>query len=369
MSSKFDFLVGMAGWEDRYVLGMQHNLQFLSDEAKVSCFYTTKYQNRTSANRLRVEEILSKNDVPYNFFEIEEEGTSSAFLKMRENVERLGISEGARVLLDISTMNRENIWYSLYILALKSADVHFVYYPSERFGEGALTLDPSRPRFLFKMSGQPALGKSTGVLVLTGYDSERTKHFIRHFDPAEVSLGVQTGNQLGNAERNISEHEDVNFSDCDIFEVDAFDLSSTKYKIVEKALELSGCNNVVVTSLGPKVSSVSCFEVWSMFQNISLAYIPVDDVSESYSSGIDINRMSGPTKVAYAPTFLDQEICEFKFSKNSDAFIALMDINQRLGIPLPDGIRIDIETGHTILSYQEKSDRQDALTAAKLTYT
>ena len=369
MSVKFDFLVGMAGWEDRYVLGMKNNLRFLNQGARVSCFYTSKYESRTLDNRRSISDFFKENDIEYSSFSIEEEGSSASFLKMKSNIDRLEISRGSRVLLDISTMNRENIWYSLYFLSLKSADISFVYYPSMGFGDGALTLDPGRPRFLFKMSGEPSLGKGTGIVVLTGYDSERTKHFIRHFDPSMVSLGVQTGEQLGNTERNIKEYDEVVFSDCDIFEINSFDLISTKFTLLEKVLKLSKNNNVVITSLGPKVSSISCFEVWNRFSNISLAYIPVDDVSENYSNGIDISRMVGPEKVDYPILSSEDKLCKISFDDPDQAFVALQEIKKEYGIPIADDIRIDAESGKTILIYDEDKWNQESIVAAKLTYT
>jgi len=45
-----------------------------------------------------------------------------------------------------------------------------------------LSRDPGKPRFVFKMSGLTKLGQPTALVILTGFDVQRTEQLIRFFE-------------------------------------------------------------------------------------------------------------------------------------------------------------------------------------------
>jgi hypothetical protein len=340
MKNKFPFLIAMAGWVDRFREGMINNFQFLSDNAVIQFFFTEKYQERTLENREAVIQESKNYGMNIDNFSISEEGDPDAFLTLKSKIEGLCISANDFVLVDISTMNRENIWYVLFILNHIGANTHYVYYPSLKHGDGELTKDPSKPRFLFKMSGEPKLGRNTAIVALTGFDPERTTHFVHHFDPSKIRLGVQTGKQLNNHIRNIEKHEDKLIADCENFEINSYDLASCTTTLIQEVAAFYDDHNLIVTSLGPKIGSIACFEMWCRMRSTALAYIPVNVVSETYSQGTDIKKMVGPAMVNCSQSVPIDTLTKVEF-KNHTTKQAIDKTLKEFTLPLPDHIELD----------------------------
>ena len=64
---------------------------------------------------------------------------------------------------------------------------------------------PETPRLLFKHSGIIELGLPTYLIIITGYDPERTRQVLGYYEPQKVFLVIQTGNQLNNNIKNTKE--------------------------------------------------------------------------------------------------------------------------------------------------------------------
>eukprot|EP01037_Dinobryon_pediforme_P007472 gene7472-7536_t len=134
---------------------------------------------------------------------------------------------------------------------------------SEHHSEDWLTREPDIPRF----------------------DSERVSQLISFFDPKKVLLGIQLGSQFGNHLRNNGKLHKIE-ADYEIVEIDGYS-SDMGYAALE------GCvskhieeYNIVVTSLGPKLTALSLYKLFQKHNEIALAYIPCKDFNLEYSSGI-----------------------------------------------------------------------------------
>ncbi len=351
IKNNFSIMISMAGWEDRFREGTINNFQFLNENAVIFIFHTKKYEDRTLENRKSVFQAANEQGFQTKELLIDEEGNADSFLSLKNTIENLEKLTEKNVLVDVSTMNRENIWYVLFILNNIGTKIHYVYYPSLEHGKGELTKDPSRPRFLFKMSGEPKLGKKTAVVALTGFDSERTFHFVNHFDPDQTRLGIQTGRQLDNYARNIEMYSEDKISDCKLFPINSYNSEKCTSDLIKEIADLYESHNIIITSLGPKPGSISCFEIWSRMNSLALAYIPVNEVSETYSHGTDLNGLIGPSLVHCSkPNTHNKNSFKIEFKK-STTLEALTKSTEEYSLPLPDYIDLSDYESFPILHY------------------
>ena len=74
--------------------------------------------------------------------------------------------------------------------------------------------------------------------------------------------------------------------ECDFFEIDAFEVghgySTLRQKLEEPAKEF----NVVMTSLGPKLSAVALYRLARAHPEVALAYAPSKYYNIDYSHGL-----------------------------------------------------------------------------------
>ena len=132
-------------------------------------------------------------------------------------------------------------------------------------------------------------GRPTMLLIVTGFDWERTAQLIRTFDPAVVRLVMQKGLQFGNAKRNRKAHEDYfggRRGDLEKVDVDAYEGDHGFETVRTIVAEYSRRYNVLMASLGPKPSAVALYRVQRLFPATALVYSPSNEYSRDYSRGI-----------------------------------------------------------------------------------
>ena len=204
---------------------------------------------------------------------------------------------GRRILIDITTMTRETIWYSLYNCKLNKCHISYIYYKPEPEGYSPewISRDPAKPRLLYKMSGIAKLGAPTLLLVTGGYDIQRLDNLIYNFEPNQTILFFQDG---------IDQRNKDNFKKCRdlfkakykiemIYEYDAYDIDNCLDLILSK-LEQKDSNsnkyidhcNIILNSLGSKTSAITLFKLWLRHPEIALSYIPSKEYNREYSKGI-----------------------------------------------------------------------------------
>ena len=172
-------------------------------------------------------------------------------------------------------------------LDLRKSCIQYVYHRPESYGEW-LSRDPEKPRLVYKMSGFARLGARTVLLVLAGYDTDRTQQLITFFEPAVTLLGLQKQNQdKANSERMQRLRERFDRDDSTkLFELDAFAPDHGQLVIESQMKEFLESHNIIMSSLGPKLSAVSLYRIYRKHTEIGLAYAPSCEFNRSYSKGM-----------------------------------------------------------------------------------
>lgn len=215
---------------------------------------------------------LQKNDVISNWKHIED------FIVNQE-------IESKEVFIDITTTPREVLWILLYNLGKKIESISYFYHQPQQYNKQWLTRESESPRLLLKHSGIIDPLKQTALLIITGFDSERVNQIVNYFDPKKVILAIQAGNQFDNEIRNNDDLFEVEV-EKEILQIDAYDGDLGFNTINKKIGSLIADFNIVIASLGPKLTALSMYKLFLFHPEIALCYIPCKDFNIEYSKGI-----------------------------------------------------------------------------------
>lgn len=281
----YDLLITFASWEDRFRLGFERNL----DEAKfreVLVFYFGSYAPRTQDNRKMVDEVCKTKNVRCIPVELDIDKPADNWRTVLKNIDKF-LAESKEILIDISTMPREIIWYVLWMLEQNNVIARYVYHSPREYGEDWLSRDPRAPRLVYKLSGIASPSAKTVLIVTAGYDLQRVKRLLNWYEPNKSMIGVQSEskfrrNDEAMAEYNILEKE----YDCEIFELNAFSEDFGMEVIREKLEGIDSSSNIIMGSLGPKLTAITLYKIQRQKQEIGLVYAPSNQFNENYSTGI-----------------------------------------------------------------------------------
>ena len=279
-------LITVASWEDRFYLGVQATIERHPTLCKIDMFFYKEYSEWSENNRSKVESMCLDKGILLCTHELSFE---SPVLNWR--IVEIVINADADKLdplIDITTMPRDTIWAIFYFLQRRVDALSYIYFKPERYNSDWLSRDPSRPRLAFRMSGIARLGIPTLLVIATGFDVERTEQLINFFEPKKIILGIQKGNQFENIQLNLQRHEQIRSAHNDVItlEVDSYS-DDHGYGIYANALaEQEPEFNVVLSSLGPKPSSIALYKLAMLHPEMALVYAPSNQFNKEYSWGL-----------------------------------------------------------------------------------
>ena len=283
-------LITFASWEDRFRLGFERDLRD-ADTDQVIVLAFKSYADRTEKNRLAVESACRENNIKYRVEWLDVEDPASNWETVNKAV-GTAIAGCSGMLLDVSTMPREIIWYVMWKVEQGGLNLRYVYHSPKTYGDDWLSRNPQAPRLVYKLSGLSAASLRTALLVTVGFDFQRVKRLVNWFEPAKLVIGFQSTSQFARNDVLMAEYraqlerEYVKECDCEAFELDAFGEDCGFDAIRRKLEELDARFNVIMGSLGPKLTAVSLFKLQRARQERGLVYAPASQFSSEYSFGI-----------------------------------------------------------------------------------
>lgn len=275
-------------WEERSVLGFRKDIESTRFD-KVIIFENAAPINSEKIAPV-IAEILEKCDDSKIMYDkiILDFNSSSSWSVMKDLVN--SIDSDDRVKMDVCTMSRNLIWALLFFLKEKVVNVDIVYHQPYKYSNEWLSRDAELPRLLFKHSGIVSIEKQTLLVIITGFDLERTKQLVYFYNPSRVILLIQKPNRLDDNTRNTSELHAKECSKMGVKtffeEIDCYG-EDWGYGVIEKIVsENLNYYNIVISSLGPKLSAVSVYKTFLKHPEIALTYIPCKEYNVSYCVGI-----------------------------------------------------------------------------------
>jgi hypothetical protein len=285
-------IIAVLGWEDRFIEGLKRDFETHHPNRLVLVVYED-YFHMTSERYDLIKEICVRAGVEISEIRILEHDPISALGILRTAIEVDHIA-GDEAILEISNMPRELMWVLLSFLKKYHETLSYIYHQPESYPEGNISREPEKPRLLLLHSGITDLSKKTAVIILTGFHWERSHQLIKYFEPSFILFGLQQGTQFDNIARNNVLHrkweEKLSQEFKGAFKPEFFDLdayaSDNGYSVLrEKLAGLTKEYNVIISSLGPKLSAIAIYRVYCEFPEIALAYVPAK-YSQDYSKGI-----------------------------------------------------------------------------------
>ena len=283
--SKPVFIVAVASWEQRFLEGIKRDIERLECE-RIVIFYYSEYSNKTVSNRDQVRAICEMGNIVYEEYQLSFFNTIQSWKLLCEVFS--GIQwNGRSVLLDISTAPREAIWNMLFLLEVQNALIEYVYHRPVSYSDW-LSREPGKPRLIYRQSGIMQLGRPTCLLIVTGFDSDRTLQLINYYEPKYSLIASQAGEQYANERENVENHLKMldGYADYETFNIDAYSDDHGLSGIKEKIAPIFDKYNILAASIGPKPSSIALYKLHREFPSIGLVYTPSYEFNEEYSVGI-----------------------------------------------------------------------------------
>lgn len=281
-----DVVITVASWEDRFVLGLRR-LLIEKEPRMVLMFYYAEYADRTKTNRNKIRSSCEEKGIAILDQMISFKNPTDNWRILDGETSQV-ISASDSVIVDVSTMPRDTIWSTFYFLDEIGANTFYVYNRPERYSNEWLSRDPGVPRLVYKLSGISEFGKATALIIITGFDPERTEQLITYYEPKVTYLGLQTGDQYENKRMNVKKHMDTakSYTEINVFDIDAYS-DDHGYSIISQIItEHLTDYNIIIASLGPKPSAIALYRLHKTFPHVALAYAPSNDFNLEYSLGI-----------------------------------------------------------------------------------
>lgn len=284
-------------WEERSALGFKKDIES-------TCFdKIIIFENAVPVNSEKIAVVIAEitkrcddSGITYDRISLDFNSASS-WGKMKDLMASINYDDSVK--LDVCTMSRNLMWALLFFLKEKVASVDIVYHQPYKYSNEWLSRDAELPRLLFKHSGIVSIDKQTLLVIITGFDLERTKQLVYFYNPSRVILLIQKPNRLDENARNSSI---LHANEClkmgvrtDVVEIDCYG-KDWGYNIIDEVVSENLKNyNIVVSSLGPKLSAVSVYKTYLKHPEIALTYIPCREYNVNYCEGIG-NSFDGSIK-------------------------------------------------------------------------
>lgn len=282
--------ITVAGWEPRFIEGCKNDLEIFSPNT-VLIFFSSEYEDWTLANREAMRELCHVKNIHLVESAHVFRDQAQSFGSVNTVLEEVIRDDASLVRFNSTTAPRDIIWSVLHYLNTKDVRTEFSYYRAKSYGAW-LSRDAASPRLVIKRSGVMFPDLPTCLLVLSGYDDHRLDQLVRKFEPRLVLLGVQTGEQLKNKERNCPEIKDLG-EKVIRFDFDCFDTSAQSIDfLLGKIKPLIGEYNIIAASLGPKPSALTLFRLTNKSPHVGLVYIPAQEYNHEYSEGTDLSNFT-----------------------------------------------------------------------------
>lgn len=286
---RYEYLITCAGWEDRFFDGTMKTIE-TNDIDNLVVLVISEFLNKTKQNLERLEN--TQKSLKKKRLEISLLDDAGAWNQLSGFFSEHKLNDTS-VCVDITTMPRFLIWFLMHYLDVNSNAVDYVYYKPDSYEKcNWLTSDAETPRLVFKHSGIYLPDRPTILIIQTGFDIERVNQMIYAYEPEKVLLASQTGDQFDNSIENIKKHkEHLKFQNLEFFEIDAFNSDFGFSKIEEVIVKLKDDYNIVLSSFGPKPTSLAMFYLNKKHPEIGLSYVLVKNYNSKYSHGTNFNKI------------------------------------------------------------------------------
>jgi hypothetical protein len=303
-----DILIVCASWEDRFLAGIQRDLDSYPG-ASVKMFYYEEYSSWTVEHRAKVGHLLKHTGSTCEEMPLRTSTPIATWKRVQLSLAEVR-DPRTRFIVDCSTMPRELLWFVLGMLGSNGRSAEYVYHRPETYCSSWLSREPLPPRLVLTMSGIARIGRRTALVIAVGYDTERVANLLRVFEPSVAVLLLQSTSAFSDNPRRMQEHRErfARFPSVKFVEVDSYDVDSVRTRVQPLVVDLLAAHNVLLASLGPKLSALSLYEIHRDSPEAGLIYTPAKEFNREYSKGIGeavVGHIDAPSRVDPQPRAMD----------------------------------------------------------------
>lgn len=281
---KVDRIICVASWEPRFLEGVKKDLT-LTGAKECIVFYAEEFATKSRENIDKLDEYCVNNDIKFlksKLFYMSPLATRNTIVS---TLDKYIVTD--QVLVDITTATREIMWFILEALSAQISSFNYIYWRPDKTANWT-SKNSSRPRLVIGRAGVSEYGKPTLVAVTTGFDRSRLDQMVGYFEPEEIILFLQDGDQFENHENNILLHEEYGLGGtfAKEFPIDSYGPDHGLEKITSVLKPYLETHNIVLASFGPKPSALALHKFAQGHPDVALAYTPALEFNDGYSVGI-----------------------------------------------------------------------------------
>lgn len=279
---EIDLFICSSGFEIRST-----NLALSLDNEKVKIpilFHLDETYNLSLKNLLLIKEKFETLDVvvyPKN----NPLGTFDIFYFTLKDIKDKISKPKINVVIDVSTFTREVLLILIKVISLEIFsvfDTKIVYTPNESYCNDGNTLWLTKGvreiRSILGFSGLHSPSKKLLLIILNGFEEERTEQIIQSFEPNKLIIGKPSEIGSVNPELNLiacTKFEELKIKNNNII-FQEFEFSCTDIKVTEDVLnriiEKNDEFNIVISPLNNKISTISVALVGLKREDVQICY-------------------------------------------------------------------------------------------------
>ncbi len=203
------------------------------------------------------------------------------------------------IVIDVTTFTREVLLILFKAINQKTyidiSNIYLVYTPAENYPCEWLTRGVRYIRSIFGYSGMILPSKKLMLVILNGFENERTEEIINSFEPNAILLGRPSNEASINESLGIRGNEKFEHirqkhisNIAQDFEFSCVEVDSTINTIEELVKKYEGDYNIVLSPLNNKVSTIAAAFVALKNENIQVCYASANQYNiNEYSTPCD----------------------------------------------------------------------------------
>lgn len=191
--------------------------------------------------------------------------------------------EKFEIIVDVTTFTREILLILFKALNhkcyLSKAQINLIYTPAESYPCEWLTKGVRYIRSIFGFSGMMLPSRKLMLVVLNGFENERTEEIIKSFEPNAILLGKPSYSESINrelCETGDSKFEEINQKHSskivEQFEFSCVEIEKTIFTIEELIKKYGDHYNIVLSPLNNKISTIAIAIVALNNENVQVCY-------------------------------------------------------------------------------------------------
>lgn len=276
-----DLLICSSGFEDRSVaLSTSLNENNIKDAI---IFHIDENYSKSLENYRKIKDhikILKKIELPKNnsieTFDI-------IYNSIYQLIDQNFTSDKLNIVVDVTTFTREVLLILIKILSFEhfycKLNINLIYTPAESYPCEWLTKGVREIRSIFGYSGMNYPSKRLLLVVLNGFETERTEEILNTFEANKILLGKPSKAESINVELNNISNKKFDFIKSKYsssllaeFEFSCLEINKTINELEKIIQKYSSEYNIVISPLNNKVSTLACAIVAIKNEDIQICY-------------------------------------------------------------------------------------------------